>query len=230
MITNSIFIATPMYGGMCTGKYSESLLNTVMALTNKDWHVEYGTLYNESLITKARNTLTKKFLESECEYLFFIDADQSFQAGDVIKMLEEKKDIIGGIIPLKTINWDLVKQAVSAGIKDLEYFTGKFNIQFVEGSIGKKEESFQVEHVGTGMLLIHRSVFEKLKPFVKEYTFENEEYINYWFTDINEKYGLLGEDYNFCELCKKINVPVYAAGYVNVSHIGTYEFKGKYLG
>jgi hypothetical protein len=229
MIDKSVFIATPMYGGMCTGRYSESLLTSVMALINSGWHVEYGSLHNESLITKARNSLTTTFLASECEYLFFIDADQSFDAQDVIRMLEEKKDVIGGVIPLKTINWDSIKEAIKLEVENLEYYTGHFNITSLEEHPSKRNESFQVKYIGTGMILIHRSVFEKLKPLVQEYTFAKKKHLNYWFTNVDEKNELLGEDYNFCELCKKINVPIYAAGYVNVSHIGAYEFKGKYL-
>lgn len=229
MIDNSVFIATPMYGGVCTGRYSESLITTVMTLINSGWHVEYGSLHNESLITKARNALTQKFLDSECEHLLFVDADQSFEAIDVIRMLTEKKDVIGGIIPLKKINWDSVKEAIQLGAENLEYYTGQFNITSLDGHDAKRNESFQVKHIGTGMMLIHRSVFEKLKSFVSDYTFADQKYTNYWFTDVDENNELLGEDYNFCELCKKINVPIYAAGYINVSHIGPYEFKGKYL-
>jgi hypothetical protein len=229
MSTKSVFIATPMYGGMCTGKYSESLINTVLTLMSNDYEVQYGTLYNESLITKARNTLTAKFLESNCEYLLFLDADQSFQGEDILKMLEQKKDVLGGIIPLKELNWENVKEAAVKGISNIELLSGSFNVAHIKDSKPNESYAFEVEFIGTGMLLIHRSVFEKLKDKVETYTFKDEEYLNYWSTAIHPEYGLLGEDYHFCELCKQVGIKVYATNEPTVSHIGNYEFKGKYV-
>ena len=73
-----------MYGGMASGVYSKSLVNTFLQLASKGYNIEYADIYNESLITRARNALTHLFLKSDAEYLLFIDADQSFRPEDVV--------------------------------------------------------------------------------------------------------------------------------------------------
>jgi hypothetical protein len=71
----SIFIATPMYGGVCHGYFMKSVMGLVMKLTYKGYKVTFNDLYNESLINRARNTLTELFLRSDADYLLFIDGD-----------------------------------------------------------------------------------------------------------------------------------------------------------
>ena len=60
-----LFIATPMYGGMCTGAYARSMILLCTDLTGVgiDWNLSFT--YNESLITRGRNFLVQGFLEVE---------------------------------------------------------------------------------------------------------------------------------------------------------------------
>ena len=73
-----IMIATPMYGGMCTGGYALSLLGAWKTLTQLQCETYIATLTNESLITRGRNDLARMFLERDADYLMFIDADITF--------------------------------------------------------------------------------------------------------------------------------------------------------
>ena len=75
-----IFIATPMYGGNCKGIYTESLINLIVALANKGHQTVYSKVYNESLITRARNALSYEFEKTDCDALLFIDSDHWFDA------------------------------------------------------------------------------------------------------------------------------------------------------
>ena len=73
-----LMIATPMYGGMCTGMYVMGLLNTMAIMRELKVEVRWAHMTNESLITRARNELARAFLASDCDYLMFIDADIGF--------------------------------------------------------------------------------------------------------------------------------------------------------
>ena len=73
-----LFIATPMYGGMCAGAYVQGLLFTIRKMQEVGVEVRWCQMSNESLITRARNELVRLFLETDCDYLMFIDADISF--------------------------------------------------------------------------------------------------------------------------------------------------------
>ena len=50
-----LFVATPMYGGMCAGMYTKSTNDLAMACARYGIEVRFYYLFNESLITRARN-------------------------------------------------------------------------------------------------------------------------------------------------------------------------------
>lgn len=85
--TRSIFLAVPMYGGQCSGMFAKSF-GDLSALCHA-----YGIkllayfLFNESLITRARNYCCDTFMRSECTHLMFIDSDIGFNPNDVIALL-----------------------------------------------------------------------------------------------------------------------------------------------
>lgn len=235
----SVLIATPMYGGMCHGSYAKSLFNTMKYLLDNGYDVQFRDMYNNSIVTEARDIFTHIFLNSDYDYLFFIDADQSFKPEDVLKMIEEDRDIIGGVVPKKKINWSSVSEASSHGIPaDMLFkFSGEFNISLLPNAEQPEDfsKSFEVSHVGTGMMIIKRSTFEKLKEKVRTYIYTGSGIlgINYgdrvyefWNTNISEEGIWMGEDVNFCYMWRKLGGKVYAAPYAKTTHIGSYEFSG----
>jgi hypothetical protein len=58
-----VFVATPMYGGMCSGIYVQSLLNLITNLSSAGHKVACSFMFNESLIPRGRNNLTHQFLK-----------------------------------------------------------------------------------------------------------------------------------------------------------------------
>ena len=196
-------------------------------------------MYNNSIITEARNLFTQIFLNSGCEYLFFIDADQSFKPEDVLRMIQEGKDIIGGVVPKKRMNWQSVSDAVKYGVPSnmLAKFSGEFNLALLPEQDQPENftKSFEVSHIGTGMMIIHKSVFEKLKPSVRTYTYTGSEILGinsgdkiheFWNTNIDDKGSWMGEDVNFCYMWRNLGEKVYAAPYAKTTHVGSYEFSG----
>jgi hypothetical protein len=151
--TTRVHIGMPCYGGMLTESTFMSFIkfgNTARQL-GIDWTLE--TMVNESLISRARNTLTAKFLHmKDSTHLMFIDADIGWEAWHLLALLNHDKDMIGGLYPMKTmpIKW------VVNGFDGAE-----------EGPNGLQE----VSKAGTGFLLTKRNVFEKMAthPAVKAY-------------------------------------------------------------
>ena len=71
-----IFVATPMYGGMCTGMYSSAIAQAIGVMQANRMGMYYSFMMNESLITRARDSLANDFLDTkECTHLLFIDSD-----------------------------------------------------------------------------------------------------------------------------------------------------------
>jgi hypothetical protein len=126
-----LFIATPMYGGIAKNNYTISMQNLLVTLSNRGHSITTTTIGNESLITRARNTLAHKFIKSDCDALLFIDADHGWDANDVARMIECGKDFIGAIYPMKGLNWDNIRLAATAGKENLEEYSGIFAINLL---------------------------------------------------------------------------------------------------
>jgi hypothetical protein len=237
----SIYVATPMYGGMCTGQHAIGMANMVgMSITNKI-RMHYSFMMNESLITRARDSLAYDFLASDFSHLLFIDADIGFDPYVIPSMLAADKDIICGLYPKIEINWISVEKAVKQGVpfSDLHKHTGEFAVKLVDnkGLTGLVSEPFEIQNGATGFMLIKREVFEGLKDKVPTYTSdmyaavdtERKKKIVHQFFDTSidpESNNLLSEDYHFSKLARDNGFKVWAAPWVTLSHTGTYTFTG----
>ena len=237
-----LFIATPMYGGLCSGLYTMGMISASNVLNGAGISFSYNHLMNESLITRARNLLVHNFLSTACTHVMFIDADIGFQAQDIVSMLAADKDIICGIYPKKEINWPLIETAVKRGVPSayLESFSGSFVVNLADSA---QEERFdplkplKIDNGGTGFMLIKREVFEVLAESVPRYTHDSQRpgeiderprLIHEFFaTSIDEQSNrLLSEDYHFCALARKHGFTIWAAPWTQLVHCGTYVFNG----
>jgi len=88
-----IFIATPCYGGQLTEAYFRSTIRLLTFCNQHQIPVAFGTIANESLVTRARNVLVAYFLQSNFTRLMFIDADIEYQVEDVIKLIAPNKEV-----------------------------------------------------------------------------------------------------------------------------------------
>jgi hypothetical protein len=238
----SLMIATPMYGGMCTGHYVQGLLLTMQKMREIGVNVAWCQIMNESLITRARNELTRIFLESDHDYLMFIDADIGFDGEAIAQLMMADKDVVCGIYPKKEVNWESVERAASGGKQGLEDYAGAFVFNMVGNGDAHSDETgcIEVRHGGTGFMLIKRGVFEHLKPHVPTYrvsSFQDPETGEYqkplthefFATSIDASGALLSEDYHFCELVREHGGSIHAHPFIRLNHVGTYIFGGDIL-
>lgn len=166
-----LFLAVPMYGGQCAGMFTRSIADLTGLCAKYQIPLQFYFLFNESLITRARNYCADEFMRSDATHLMFIDSDIGFNANDVIAMLgmsstNEDYHVLCGPYPKKTISWEKIKMAVDKGVADenpnvLENFVGDyvFNPKKGTGSIAIGEPC-EVLEGGTGFMLIQRKVFE----------------------------------------------------------------------
>ena len=238
-----LYIATPMYGGQCTGYYTRSMLGAVPALFYADIPVTTRFVFNESLITRARNSLAHLFMQSDATHLLFIDADIEFNPNDIVEMIKADKDIICGIYPKKVINWNSVSAAAERGVKggDLNKYTGLFVAQLLDDGQDvevRMDTPFEISKGGTGFMMIKREVFEGLADKVKTYANDvaeaglgkyGEEIKEFFYTEIADG-RLYSEDYQFCRLARENGFKIYAAPWVKLGHFGTYLYEGEIVG
>lgn len=232
-----IFIATPMFGNMCYGTYTDSLATAVQVFLNAQVSYAYSFRYNDALVTKARDGLAADFMQTDCSHLMFIDADIGFDARDILSMVDADKDIICGVYPQKKIDWEQVSQAVQSEVpsQELHKYAGTFPVNTLDGtSIIKAinssgQQPLEVRNAGTGFMLIKREVLENLADKVPQYpSGVDGDYRQYFDTSISsDDNTLLSEDYYFCKLARHNGFKVWVAPWVSLSHTGTYTFTGR---
>ena len=249
-MTAKIFIGTPCYGGMITADYFKSCLRLTALAATKKTELQFGTIGNESLITRARNTLVQLFMDGDYTHLLFIDADIAFNPESVFRMLELDEEVTCGIYPRKTINWTKVIKKIknNPNMKENELLATslEYNLNFKNPNhIEMKNGFVEVMDGATGFMLIKRSVFEKMaknypdlkfvpdqhinQPHEKDFNFHKTSDWNYAFFDTmiepkTRRY--LSEDYAFCRLWQNIGGKIYADIVSGMTHYGNYAFKG----
>jgi hypothetical protein len=177
-----------------------------------EWTME--TMTNESLISRARNTLVAKFLSNpQSTHLMFIDADIGWEPWHLLVMLNRDVDVIGGLYPMKSLP---IKWVVN-GFDGAE--TGPDGLQ-------------EVSKTGTGFMLVKRHVFEKLdahpavKPFNNDIGLPKEldQYLKTYYDTAVRENRYYSEDWTFCENWRDLGGKVWVDKRVLLRHTGTYVF------
>jgi hypothetical protein len=247
---NKLFVATPMYGGMAHGLYIKSSLDLQNTMSRYGIETKFSFLFNESLITRARNYLVDEFLRTDYTHMLFIDSDINYNAQDVLALMALDKDVIGGPYPKKAINWANVAEAArkhpDLPVKELENLVGEYVFNVVKGTkTFSVTEPLEVMEIGTGYMMIKREVFEKMKDaypmihykpdHVGQANFDGSRYIHAYFdTVIDYKDSITGggsdrylsEDYMFCQMWRKIGGQIFLCPWMKTQHVGTYAFTG----
>jgi hypothetical protein len=244
-----IMIATPMYGGMCGGQYTRAMIEFQKVCSEYEIESEFFFLFNESLITRARNYCVDEFMRSDYTHLMFVDADIGFNPHDVLALAaiadpETDKDIVCGPYPKKVISWEKIKRAVDKGFADenpqrLENYVGDYVFNPADGSSEiALNEPVEVLEGGTGFMMIQRKAFEKyeaaypefkyLPDHVRSANFDGTREIMAYFDCVicpdSKRY--LSEDYMFCKWARKAGIKVWMAPWMRLSHTGSYQFGG----
>ena len=244
-----LFVATPMYGGACAGMYTRSIADLSAICAKYQIPMQLYFLFNESLITRARNYCVDEFMRSGATHLMFIDSDIGFNPNDVLALLaimtdESPYDVMGGPYPKKCISWEKIKTAVDKGVADedpnvLEKFVGDyvFNPKGNQREI-PLGEPVEVMEIGTGFMMVRRKTFEdyakaypelSYKPdHVRTEHFDGSREIHAYFDciidPVSKRY--LSEDYNFCYHVEKMGGRVWFAPWMQLQHVGSYVFGG----
>ena len=253
--TKSLFVATPMYGGQNHGLYMKACLDLQGMCMQYGVQIKFSFLFNESLITRARNYLVDEFIHrSECSHMLFIDSDINFNPQDVIALLAMDKDVSGGPYPKKAIKWRAVKKAVEKALSNktdldaqtLEKVAGDFVFNPVKGTAQfTVTEPLEVMEIGTGFMMIKREVFKKMEeayPMIRykpdhvgQAHFDGSRYIHAFFDTVIDSADsitgggserYLSEDYMFCQMWRKIGGKIHLCPWMRTAHIGTYHFQG----
>ena len=175
-----------------------------------------GVIYlvGDSLVTRARNKVVQRFLDTDGDYLLFIDSDIIFTQNDIIKLRNNNKKLCGGVYLKKKLPYSAVCNRL----------------------LGEEGDLHKMAEIGTGFMMIHRDIFTSISDKYPEHYYNNEsdedkgQYYDYFRVGVVEN-RYLSEDYYFCWLARQCGYDVYLDPDILVKHEGkaTYPFKDSEL-
>ena len=247
---NKFFIATPCYGGQLNEPYFRSVIKMMTFFNGHQIPLAFGTIANESLVTRARNVLVAYFLASDYTHLMFIDADIEFQTEDILKLYAHKKDVVVGAYPKKGVAWDKIRSNLTdpankdknLSDRDMASFGSDYaiNFKFVDKetkTIGVENGLIKLHDAGTGFMMISREAILKMIKAYPELKYNND--VNIANADLKDHfYALfdtmidpvdrryLSEDYTFCRRWQEIGGDVWLDPSISLNHYGHFCFQG----
>lgn len=245
---NKFFVATPCYGGQLMEPYFRSTVKLMTFFNQHQIPLAFGTIANESLVTRARNVLLAYFLNSDYTHLLFIDADIEFQVEDVLKLYAADKDVVVGAYPKKGVAWQRIKENIVANPtkqltdKEIAAHGSDYAVNFK--FVNREQKSIAVENglvklhdAGTGFMMIKREAILKLLKAYPDLKYNNDVNINnnqindhfYALFDtmidpIDRRY--LSEDYTFCRRWQEIGGDIWLDPSISLNHYGHFCFQG----
>ena len=171
-------------------------------------YIVVGTGY----IASGRDTLCKKFLDTDCEWLLMIDWDISFEPDAIYKLLDAadpvERPIIGGAY---------VTYFGEGGLLRPCWMIETAGAEFAPPDTMTLGEIIEVSTIGMGFTLIHRSVLEKMQANIQDP----------WQFFGHDQIGddRVGEDLTFCNRARKLGFSVWGHGGVLLGHTKTKTFQ-----
>jgi len=207
-----IYIATPAYDGKVYVDYCTSLIAMLQVMDRAGIAYELGIENGDCYVAKARNKLARKFLETDCTHLLFIDADVGFNVDNIPNILVQNYDICVGAYPMKNKDkiFPIRLMADDSGL----IFDGDYQ---------------RCEMAATGFMVITRQVLEDIR--------EAHSYIEYKTDDGTPEWNFFhcgiinnqwwGEDFDFCRKAVKQGFQIWCYTDVVFRHWGLAHWEAR---
>lgn len=249
MVAGSIkvLIGTPCPGGAVTSNFAHSLLETQRAFDKRSFLLEWMMLPGESLMARGRNALIGVLLDRpDLTHLFFIDADTGWRPEQVLRMLDFDRDVVCGLRPATSLDWERVRANAAKGVPDLE----ASSLDYGEPGSGSGNRPQPIpagtgfaraDEAGAGFMLVKRKVLERMRdahpetrckltgvgsgaaPGMPTFTYA------LFGSEIDSETGVYrGEEYGFCRRWRALNGEIWVDLVGRLDHVGSLTFHGDF--
>ena len=238
----SLLLCTPCYGGMANIIFFNSLLRLQTACRDRGVALEILLTGGDALITRARSRMASDFLETSHTHLLFVDADIGFSADQVFRLIGADRDLIGGVYPLKRIDWDKARQAALDGLRDIQAASVGYVVRFIPSatnSVELDENGFgRVAYVGCGVMMVKRHVVQAVVDAHPQLVAKMRDLAGgdvgltpmIFDTMIEPETGeLLSEDYAFCRRWRDLGGQIHADFHSRFTHSGHTTYSGSLI-
>ena len=217
MSTSGVFAAY-LHPNHISASFHKSITDLrVHDMTTSQHIVGWGAVRSSGYgIPEARNTVADHVMkEKRFEWLFFVDADMGFKPDVLDRLLEhadpETRPVVGGLCfayqeqGFDGYNGSRAEPRPTIYDWVVDDFKGRVHYPV--------NQLIQSAATGTALLLIHRSVIEKI----------HGEYGANWFDRLPRKKksvgdGPMGEDISFFVRCNALEIPTYVHTGIKASH------------
>jgi hypothetical protein len=195
-------------------------------------------------ISVVRNLIVARFLSSDADALLMVDADQGIPPEALKRLIDLDKPVVGCLYPMRRYHWPQVDWNSAMDLNQLLYQAYRF-VGFLE----EDEEGLativngyaKADHIGTGIMLVHRSAFEAMmkelpelegRGFCPEGHPVEVNATGRWgfFNRLSTSEGPpISEDISFCKRWRGIGGEIWADVATSTAHIGLNSFVGNYL-
>lgn len=237
-------VAVPTHSGQMESVTTESLLQLQQALIERGWQMILK-VHSGSVISTLRNVMAADFLSSECDTLLMLDADQGISGAGLMRLISFDKPVVGVIAPKRVYSWgDVNPRETADDIGRIRYqamaWAGRLE-RADDGSTEVRDGFARAIHVGSGIMVVQRAVFEKMMaahPELQGVGFNTNELpagrFNYnwgFFNPITlpEDGGSMTEDFSFCHRWRALGGELWADIVTPTVHVGRHAFGGTYL-
>lgn len=214
-----LLIGTPAYGGMVHLDY----LNSMLEYQRQGLDFALASIGNESLITRARNSVISYFYahKDDFTHLLFLDADVRLTAKDLKLLMSFGKDVIGAPVPLKSYGPD---------------GNPKYNFSGFDENVA--DHLYLTQKIGTAVMLLSRAAIvdlvEEARNAGRVYRnwsgYDNSQILNdiemvdvFQVGVVDGQY--LSEDYWVCRRLQELGYGIHVTDAVVITHHGMHGFR-----
>lgn len=193
------------------GSIRHCFLNSLMNF--REYDLANGSLLGARIpgqglyIANVRNQIVRDFLTTDCDWLLMIDTDQDFAPHVPHQLLVSAED--AGARVMSALYFGLLEGQMAPmwwnRISTGEYGTAATITDGVQ----------QIDAFGTGMCLIHRTVFEEMAPHYKH---DPWTWFGHDMTMFNGHLDRFGEDLCFCDRAGKLGIKLYGNSQCVIGH------------
>ena len=206
-------------GGMVDGKFTQGLMYTILEAPKQGINVTQAVRVHGNQIGRQRQALFDGWADQlDTDWLLWVDSDIVLTI-DLLKKLWEAankviKPVVSGIYFISKQDEGTLTYPLPQIFNDVDEFTIKHIHPLPDNEI------IQIDCAGMGLVLMHRSVVDKLREkFPGESMFAEKE-------APGDKY--VSEDVVFFRKLKAAGVPVYAHTGARAKHMKRFDFDDNY--
>jgi len=201
-----------VFAGVCVYKYwepeSRRSFDELISYSGRDnWVLShFQELYGESLISRGRNTIMEKFIESKDDYLFTMDADIVCFTPHALRELVN--DISGPSVGITSAPYIYKNPPYRWAFRPYE--VGDYDMR-------SKNRRFKVKYTSSGFMLVSRDAATYAIKAWRECN-------GNLYQPLYHEGEYLSEDWALCRRISSCDYLIYVNPLIKLGHIGQYIF------